>query len=116
MKFHQLQLGAVFRYHDAVWRKISPLKAVDEADGSHRLIPRSAEVGLAAEAGRAGDETLPKRLPGPQVQAALDGLVAACAQAAARLDPPLSPAQLEQLQRAFAAAARDARARLALTR
>ena len=116
MKFHQLPPGAAFRYRDAIWRKISPLKAADEADGSQRLIPRSAEVGLVDEAGEPVAESLPDQLPGARVALALDGLTTACAQAATLLDPPLSAAQLDQLRSAIAAAARDARARLALER
>ena len=104
MKFHELALGTVFRYRDAIWRKISPLKAADEADGSQRLVPRSAAVEPVDEAAEPVAATLPDHLSGTRVAVALDELLAAHRQAAAVLDPPLSPAQRDQLHRAFTAA------------
>ncbi|MGB5198723.1 MAG: hypothetical protein WBN68_07565 [Sedimenticolaceae bacterium] len=114
MKFHQIPPGAAFRYKDTVYRKVSPLKGANEADGSHRLIPRSAEVTLLDEGGPAVPATPLDSLTSRQVTRAIEELVSAFPQIAARLDPPLSPSQFSQLEMLWTNAAQDLLTRLAI--
>lgn len=114
MKFHQIPPDAAFRYKDTVYRKVSPLKGANEADGSHRLIPRSAEVTLLDEGGAAVPATPPDSLASQQVTRTVEELVSALPQIAARLDHPLSPSQFSQLQRLWTNAAQDVLTRLAI--
>lgn len=114
MRFHQLRPGARFRYRETIYRKISPLKAASEADGAHKLIPRSAEITLVDEQGRAVAAELPESLDSGQLEAELTRFMTACGQAALRLDPPLTESQRADLQRAISAAGEDLLTRLAL--
>jgi hypothetical protein len=114
VKFHQIPPGAAFRYRDTVYRKVSPLKGANETDGSHRLIPRSAEVTLLDEEGPAVPATPPDSLPSQQVARAIEELASAFPQIAAGLDPPLSSSQFSQLERHWINAARDVLMRLAI--
>lgn len=114
MKFHQIPPGAAFRYKDTVYRKVSPLKGANEADGSHRLIARSAEVTLLDEEGPAVPAMPPDSLPSQQVARAIEELVSAFPQIAAGLDPPLSPSQFSQLETRWTNAAQDVLTRLAI--
>jgi len=97
------------------FRKISPLKGVREADDSHKLIPRSAEVDLIDEQGRRRiAENLPEKLASERVETELERFFAACDLAATRLDPPLTDSQRTQLQLAVSGAGQDLLARLTL--
>ena len=107
MKFHQIPPGAAFRYKDTVYRKVSPLKGANEADGSHRLIARSAEVTLLDEGGHAVAATPPDGLTSQQVTRAIGELLSAFPQMVAGLDPPLSPSQFSQLEQLWTNAAED---------
>ena len=96
MKFHQLPIGARFRFRDAIMCKVSPLKAVNEADGTHRLVPRSAQVQ------RLGDDDLPAaqlpmQLDGASVEAAAWRLLDDIRQAANGITPALDDDQARQL-------------------
>ena len=114
MKFHQLRPGARFEYKAIAFRKISALKAASEADDSHKLIPRSAEVDLLDDKGRRVAEKLPEKLAGELVETELEKFFAACDLAATRLDPPLTDSQRTQLQLAVSGAGQDLLARLTL--
>ena len=114
MKFHQLRPGARFEYKGTFFRKVSPLKGANEADESHRLIPRSAEVALLDELGQPVAESLPETLARDRVEIELATFMAACDQAAARLAPPLTDAQRAQFQLAISGASQDLLTRLAL--
>lgn len=116
MKFHQLRPGARFRYRGAIFRKVAPLSAASEQDGTQRLIPRSAEVTLLGSDGEAAPERLPDTLPSGAVEAALGQFLAACAHATACVDPPLTDAQRAQLLQAMNAAGNDLLTQLAATR
>lgn len=107
MKFHQLRPGARFRFRGAVFRKVAPLSAASEDDGTHRLIPRSAEVVALGSDGEAAPERLPDTLPSSAVEAAIAQFLAACAHATTCTDPPLTDAQRTQLTQAFDAAGND---------
>ena len=98
MKFHQLRPGTRFEYEGTLYVKISPLRGVSEADGSQRLIARSAQVTLPDELCRTVADKLPERRAGAQVQAELEKFVAACELAATRLTPPLIDSQRDQLR------------------
>lgn len=111
MKFHQIPPGAAFRYRETLYRKVSPLTGANEADGSHKLIPRSAEVTLSDEEGPA---TAPDSLPSQLATRAIEELVSVFPQIAARLEPPLSPSQFSQLEQLWTNAAQDVLARLAI--
>jgi hypothetical protein len=41
-KFHMLAIGQRFRWEDQMYRKVSPLLAVNEATGAQRMVPRAA--------------------------------------------------------------------------
>ena len=106
MKFHQLPIGARFRFRDITYRKISPLKGSNEADDTQKLIPRSAEVS------RLGDDdiaspALPEQLAGGVVETAAWGLVDHCKQAIQRIDPPLTADQQGQILAAVEAATQE---------
>ena len=90
------------------------LKAASEADDSHKLIPRSAEVDLLDEQGRRVAEKLPEKLASERVETELEKFFAACDLAATRLDPPLTDSQRTQLQLAVGGAGQDLLARLTL--
>ena len=114
MKFHQLRIGARFEHKGTRFRKISPLKAVDEEDESHKLIPRSAEVALLDEQGQPVTQSLPDTLATGRVEAELERLVMECLTAAGRLQPPLTEAQRLQFERAARSAAQDLLTRLTI--
>ena len=114
MRFHQLQHNARFKFKGSVYRKISPLKGLNEADGVQKLVPRSAEVTPIDEHGRTVATGLPERLDSRLVDAELARFLAACDLAAQRLDPALTGVQLAQLQRALGEARQDLLTRLAL--
>jgi hypothetical protein len=116
VKFHRLRPGARFEYKGVAFRKISPLKAASEADDSHKLIPRSAEVDLLDERGRRVAEKLPEKLASERVKSELEKFFAACDLAATCLDPPLTHSQLTQLRFAVSGAGQDLLARLILDR
>lgn len=116
MKFYQLRPGARFRYQEMIFRKVSPLKAANEADDSQRLIARSAEVTLLDEAGNAVAQKLPEVLASDRVETALVEFLAACQRAGKQIDPALTESQLTQLQRALGSAEQDLLAQLALER
>lgn len=106
MKFHQLPIGARFRFRDTIYRKISPLKGSSEADDSQKLIPRSAEVS------RLGDDdiaspSLPERLDGSVVETAAWNLVDHTKQAIQRIDPALTREQQDQILAAVEAATQE---------
>ncbi len=106
MKFHQLPIGARFRFRDTTYRKISPLKASNEADDTQKLFPRSAEVS------RLGDDDvasppLPERLAGGAVETAAWGLVDQCKKAMQGIDPALTPGQQDQMLAAVEAATQE---------
>jgi hypothetical protein len=113
VKFHQLRLGARFRYRGMVLRKISPLKAAAEVDDLQKLIPRSAEVSPLDERGEVIAQRLPDTLPGARLEAALGLFLAACEHAATRTDPALTDAQRAQLMQALQTAGHDLVVRLA---
>lgn len=114
MKFHQLRPGARFEYRGMAFRKVSALKGASEADDSHRLIPRSAEVDLLDDQGRRVAQKLPEKLASERVENELEKFFVACDLAATRLDPPLTDSQRAQLQLAVGRAGRDLMARLTL--
>ena len=112
MKFHQLPIGARFRFRDTTCRKISPLKGSNETDDTQKLIPRSADVS------RLGDDdiaspALPKQLAGGAVEMAAWGLADHCKQAMQRIDPALTPDQQDQILAALEAATQEMLAKLA---
>jgi len=107
VKFYQLRPDARFRYRGETYRKVSPLKAANEADDSQKLIPRSGEVTLLDRQGRAVAEELPEMLPGSRIEAAIGKFLPTCERAATHIDPPLSESQRTQLQRAISAAGHD---------
>lgn len=114
MKFHRLPPGTRFEYKGVAFRKTSPLKGVREADDSHKLIPRSAEVALLDEQGRPVTQQLPENLARERIETEIEKFVAACYQASARLDPPLTESQRTQFQLAVSGAAQNLLTRLAL--
>lgn len=116
MKFHQLRLGARFRYQDKVLRKVSPLRGAGETDETQRLIPRSAEVTVLDDDGKAVAARLPDKLAGASVQAAIAQFLIACEQAINHAEPALSDVQQAQLLQAVNAAGNDLMARLGVTR
>ena len=97
MKFPQLAVGARFRYQGKIYCKTSPL-AASAADGSQRMIPRSASI----EALDGPDTPTPAASP---LQQALDEHHALgralLAQAAEGGDAALAPL-LQQLDIAYA--------------
>lgn len=113
MKFHQLRPGARFRYRGQVLRKVSPLKAASDSDGTQLLVARSAEVVLVDDSGEPLPQRLPDTLPRARLEAALGQFFATCARATTCTDPPLSDSQQAQLAQAFNAAGQDLLARLA---
>jgi len=116
VKFYQLRPNARFLFQTTIYRKVSPLKAVSEADESQRLIARSADVTQLDEAGNAVIEKLPETLPSERLEAALAQFLATCEGATTGIDPALTESQLTQLQRALRVAGRDLLTRLALQR
>lgn len=106
MKFHQLPIGARFRYRDAGYRKISPLKAHNEGDDTHKLIPRSAVVSRIADAAANGAAPgLSGSLPGTAVETGTWRLVDDCRAALDGIEPPLDAEQRTQLVAAIEVAA-----------
>jgi len=97
MKFLQLRPGTRFRYQDRVFRKTSPLKATDEADGTQRLIPRSAQVTALDEAGSEQASQLPETLPASAVEDALAALTDAVRLAVEQAEPPLGDEESARL-------------------
>ena len=114
MKFHQLRPGARFRLHGGIYRKISPLKATNEADDSQRLVPRSTEVTPLDASDQPAVTELPETLSRASVEAALHDLTTACLRAVECSDPPPSASQRAQLEQAFAHARSDILVRLAM--
>ena len=112
MKFHQLPIGARFRFRDATYRKISPLKGGNEADETQKLIPRSAEVSRLGEDDIVAP-ALPAQLAGSAVETAAWGVVEHCRQTMPRIDPALTVDQQEQLLAALETATQEMLARLA---
>lgn len=113
MKFHQLPVGARFRLGEAVYRKVSPLKAASEADASQRLVARSADVVRLLEEEFGQAQNLPSRIAGDRVETAIWALADACKQAMSGLDPRPDAAQIERFSQAVDAAAHDMLAQLA---
>jgi hypothetical protein len=114
MKFHQLPIGARFRYKGTEFRKVSPLKAASEGDDAPRLVARSAEVTRLDDQGESLPGRLPDTISGVAVAAALDRFLATCARATTRIEPPLEDRQRTQLAQAFNAAADDLLMQLAV--
>lgn len=112
MKFHQLPIGARFGFRETVYRKISPLKGVNETDGTQKLIPRSAEVCRLGDKDLSAPE-LPKQLPGGAVETAAWGAVEACKRALQRIEPALTKDQQAQILAALEAATQEMLATLA---
>lgn len=115
MKFHQLRPGTRFEYRQQTYRKVSPLKAANEADGTERLFARSAEVRPLDERGEviAG---LPAAVSGDEIERALARLVASLGEAAGLLDPPLNGQQRAALELAIGKVVDDFRADLVVRR
>jgi hypothetical protein len=111
VKFHTLRPGDRFSYREQTYRKVSPLMASNEADGSQRLIPRSATVTLLD-----GQAATPRRRPDSlstaAVEQALDDLVAHCRNALRAIEPALQPAQLLGAETALRSAAANTLDRL----
>jgi hypothetical protein len=78
------------------------------------LIARSAEVALLDEEGPAIPAAPPYDLPSQQVISAIEELVSAFPQIVAGLDPPLSPAQISELEKRWTSAVREMLRRLAI--
>ena len=112
MKFYQLRPGAQFRFGDRTYRKISPLKASDDSDGSQRLIPRSAEVVALDGSGRVVG-ALPEVLDRVSVELAIAQLGKRLVTMLDRIDPALQPAQRIALRQAIEGATDDAMNQLA---
>lgn len=113
MKFHQLPIGAGFRWRGETYRKVSPLKAAEDGSDTQRLVPRSAPVSPVD----ASDEPVEHRLPDVLDRADLEAALAQCGAALARAldlsEPPLTGEQRAALQQAHARALADLIARLA---
>ena len=115
MKFHQLPLGARFEWRNAVYRKIAPLKAANEADDEQKLVPRSAEVRRLSDdpEQRKATPPLPQALASEVVETAVWAFVDACRAGADTLQPPLDAEQRTQLAAAIELAAQQLLIRLA---
>ena len=111
MKFHQLRPGAHFRFDGRTYRKISPLQASDDVDGTRRMVPRSAKV-IVLDEGGSRVEALPETLDRGSVETAIAQLHHRLVKAIDRIDPALQPAQQAWLRRAIEEARDDALNRL----
>lgn len=107
MRFHQLKLGARFRYRGLLLCKVSPLMAAAETGGAQTLIPRSAEITPVDDRGQQLANKVPETVHGHRLETELDRLAKALAQAAARTDPRLTEAQHNHLMNALRTASQD---------
>jgi hypothetical protein len=107
LKFHQLRPGTRFRFGDKTYRKISPLRASDDSDGSQRMIARSAEVTVLDDSGR-DIKALPELLGRTSVESAITQLGRRLLTALDQVDPALQPLQRAALRQAVEVATDDA--------
>ncbi len=112
MKFHQLKLGARFRYRGLLLCKVSPLMAAAETGELQTLIPRSAEIMPVDDRGRQIALTAPEALGGNRLEIELERLAEKVEQAATCTEPPLTNAQHHHLMLALRSAAQDLIARI----
>jgi hypothetical protein len=112
VKFHHLHPGATFQYRGETFRKISPLKAERLGDGVQRLIPRSGEVVALDTDGKPVDGP-PLTVATEEAEKAIRRMAERLQASAAKVEPPLLPAQRVALHQSIELARDDALNRLA---
>lgn len=107
-RFHQVPVGGRFRYEDKTYRKHSALVSTDEADGSQRVIPRSALVELIEAQTAPPAPAQEMVVPITAVLAAFEGYRLACEQGVeatvAAGAPDAARTDLEEARKRFLAA------------
>ncbi|MEO1767524.1 hypothetical protein [Thiobacter aerophilum] len=100
MRFTELEPGARFEWEGALYVKLGPVSAREEATGRLRMIPRYARLRPVKDNSAARPDSLPTSLPVDALRAAFDAFFAECL---AALDgpPAAGRARLEAARRRF---------------
>lgn len=72
VRFAQLPLGAMFRWQECCYRKVSPLEALDAVNDGRRLIPRSTKVEPLGDPNVTGNDRGVTSLDRDAVEVAVD--------------------------------------------